>query len=110
MSVYRDPIKKGFGKIKTRYMKILFVVTQCNTFRINSGGANRNNMFVKALSEIGQVDVVSFYEEGLKSNIKNCDVIYSGIIHDKYHYVNSVVSWILMTLSPSNPYSYYKKR
>lgn len=90
-------------------MKILFVVTQCDIFRINSGGANRNNMFVKALSEMGHVDVVSFNEEGLKSNIKNCDVIYSGIIHDKYHYVNSVVSWILMTLSPSNPYSYYKR-
>lgn len=90
-------------------MKILFVVTQCDIFRINSGGANRNNMFVKALSEMGHVDVVSFNEEGLKSNIKNCDVIYSEIIHDKHHYVDSVVSWIKMTLSPTNPYSYYKR-
>jgi len=90
-------------------MKILFIATKCNIFKINSGGANRNNMYVKALSEMGHVDVVSFNEEGLKSNIKNCDVIYSEIIHDKHHYVDSVVSWILMSLSPSNPYSYYKK-
>lgn len=90
-------------------MKILFVVTQCDIFRINSGGANRNNMFVKALSEMGHIDVVSFNEEGLKSNIKNCDVIYSEIIHDKHHYVDFVISWIFMSLSPSNPYSYYRR-
>ena len=90
-------------------MKILFIATKCNIFKINSGGANRNNMYVKALSKMGHVDVISFYEEGLKSNIKNCDIVYSKIINDNHHYVDFAISLINMTLSPTNPYSYYKR-
>jgi len=37
-------------------MKILFIATKCNIFKINSGGANRNNMYVKALSEMFKAD------------------------------------------------------
>lgn len=58
--------------------KILFINPHFPLFSTpTSGGANRSQMFLKALTEVGHVDVVSFWENE-KSNLPNCDVIYSG--------------------------------
>lgn len=90
-------------------MNILFVASNCSIFEINSGGAMRNNMFVRALSKIGHVDVISFYQKHLVSNINNCDVIYSEIIKEEHSNWESLRSWLLITLKPKDPTSYYKK-
>lgn len=59
-------------------MKILFVNTQFPLFSApNCGGANRSQMFLRALTQVGQVDVMSFWENE-KSDLRNCEVIYSG--------------------------------
>ena len=89
-------------------MKILFVVSRCNLFKIDSGGANRNNLFVKALAKIGHVDIVSFSCENAISDIGNCNVIYSNHIARHCGYVESARAWLSMSLFPNNPYSYFR--
>ena len=49
--------------------KILFVSCKFRMFdNLDCGAANRSTMFVKSLSKIGSVNVVSFYKEPIKSN------------------------------------------
>lgn len=58
--------------------KILFINPHFPLFSTPTcGGANRSQMFLRALTEVGHVDVVSFWENEI-SNIPNCDVIHSG--------------------------------
>ena len=90
-------------------MNILFVVNSDNKiFEVDSGGALRNNLFVRALSEIGHVDVICFSQNDIVSNIKNCDVIYSKRLTDTKDLKEVFRSLLSVTLWPSNPYSYYK--
>lgn len=89
-------------------MKILFVASVCNLFEVHSGGALRNNMFVEALSHIGHVDIITFHQKKIVSNIQNSDVIYSDIIEDKNYSWDFARSWLSIALMPNNPYSYYK--
>ena len=56
-------------------MKILFITSNSALFSLDSGGAMRNNLFVGALSQIGHVDVISFNQKDLVSNVNNCNVI-----------------------------------
>lgn len=57
-------------------MNILFVT---NLFRMfgdsNCGASNRSTMFVKALAQLGHVDVITFAGEDV-SNIPNCEVVF----------------------------------
>lgn len=46
-------------------MNILFISTEGCFDSVKTGGAVRDHMFLKALSQIGHVDVISFYEEPL---------------------------------------------
>ena len=89
-------------------MKILYIVYVCNIFKIDSGGALRNTLFAKALSEIGHVDVICFSRNKVVSNIPNCDVVFSKEISDYVSPIDSVKSLIKTLVRPSNPSSYYK--
>lgn len=68
----------------------------------------RNNLFVEALSKIGHVDVISFHQDSLVSNIENCDVIYSEVIKERHSYLEFARSWLSIAIRPDSPYSYYK--
>jgi glycosyltransferase involved in cell wall biosynthesis len=90
-------------------MNILFVINSDNKlFEIDSGGALRNNLFVRALSEVGHVDVICFSQNGIVSNIQNCDVIYSKRLTDFKDLKEVIRSLLCVTIWPSNPYSYYQ--
>ena len=77
-------------------------------FQINSGSALRSNLLIKALSEIGSVDVICFSILDLESNIPNCKVIYSQAIWDEKGYKEVLCSLFRMTVRPSDPYSYFR--
>lgn len=89
-------------------MNILFVVNNSNIFKINSGGALRNYLFAKALSEVGHVDIISFGNDNEVSNISDCEVIFSKKIRDSYSSVGGIRSLVCATLWPENPDSYYQ--
>lgn len=58
--------------------KILFINPHFPLFSTPAcGGANRSQMFLRALTHVGHVDVVSLWENE-HSSLPNCDVIYSG--------------------------------
>ena len=90
-------------------MKILFVSNRLSVFKVDSGGANRNNMLVKALARLGHVDVASFYQEEVNETVANCDVAYSHHIDDYHGYLESARALLSFILFPKNPYSYYRK-
>lgn len=90
-------------------MRILLIANRFNKiFKIDSGGALRNNLFVRALSEIGHVDVICFSHNGLVSNIPNCDVIFSKMMYKDEGYMEAARSLVCMTLWPLKPNSYYQ--
>lgn len=64
-------------------MNILFISEESCFDSVKTGSAVRDHMFVKALSQIGHVDVISFYKEPLVSNFPNCDVVFSKHIKDE---------------------------
>lgn len=58
--------------------KILFINPHFPLFSTPTcGGANRSQMFLKALAHVGHVDVVSFWDNE-ESDLPNCKVIHSG--------------------------------
>lgn len=95
-------------------MNILFVSCKYNLFdKIDCGAATRSTLFVKALTTLGHVDVISFGKEQIKSNIPNCDVVYSKHLEPTFHFKDKIRTRILYILKPFDPNSYYvcdKKR
>lgn len=85
------------------------MVNICRIFQINSGGSLRNNLFLKALSELGHVDIISFAEDGIVSNMTNSDVLYSKYIQIKDSRAGHIRSLIKLAFCPNNPYSFYEK-
>lgn len=106
--LYRTRIVYKRNKGRNKNMNILFVVNKCNIFKINSGGALRNNLFVRALSEIGNVDIIAFDSENEISNIQNCNVIFSKIMKDTFSRFGGIRSIVQVTFWPKNPNSYYQ--
>ena len=91
-------------------MKFLLVLnTNHNVFQVDSGAALRSNLLIKALSNIGDVDIICFSKNELVSNIPNCKVIYSQSIWDNKNYLGVIRDLILMTIRPSSPFSYYQE-
>lgn len=95
-------------------MNILFVNCVFNMFcGIDSGAANRTTLFVKALSQIGHVDVISFYPEPVFSNIKDCEVVFSGNVENTLN-INSnktvrlLRKWTKLVFCPYDLYNYYR--
>lgn len=94
-------------------MKLLFVLDKYGLFGTpNSGASNRNTLFVKALTKLGHVDVCSFSDEAIVSDIEAVDIVYSNtkcVFSEKGNkYVRGLLSLIWMTLSPLNPNAYYR--
>lgn len=59
-------------------MNILFLNNYFPIFGgADSGASNRSTMFISALAELGNVDVVSFRKDG-PVNIANCNYVYNG--------------------------------
>ena len=88
-------------------MRILFVVYGCDIFKIDSGGALRNTLFAKALSEIGYVDIICFSRDGVVSDIPNCDVLYSKKMYEHNNLLDSIRTLVGTIFFPLSPYSYY---
>ena len=73
------------------------------------GGANRSQMFLKALTQMGHVDVVSFWENET-SDLSNCDVIHTGCPEfgpiDSYErvekYIRLLAPWNANNIFPLN--------
>ena len=94
-------------------MKILFVLDKLGLFgNPKDGGSHRNTMFVKALTKLGHVDVCSFSEEAVASDIDDCDVVYSNQYMKKESignkYIYNALSLLKVLFFPSNPNSYFK--
>lgn len=88
---------------------LLVLNTVQNVFQIDSGAGLRSNLFIKALSEIGEVDVICFSMNGLVSNIPNCKVLFCQKIWDERNYREIFRTLVNMTIRPSDPYSYFKE-
>lgn len=84
--------------------QFLFISNWINPFEPHFGGAQRSNLFLRALLNVGHVDFAIF-QEGVKSNMKNCDVVYSQEIeHEK---ISRLQKWSGL-LTPWKPYSIYR--
>lgn len=95
-------------------MKILLVIDKCGMFgNPIGGGSNRSTLFVKALTRLGHVDVCSFSDEEVISDIKDCDVVYSNQDLRSWRKIGSpllrgIMSFIRMAFQPHHPNSYYE--
>lgn len=76
-------------------MKILFVNCKFKLFDgIYCGAANRNSMFIKGLTQFGQVDVISFRGDDGKSDIENCNLVFSKDIKTIPVKSNKIISFL----------------
>lgn len=95
-------------------MNILFINCVFNMFDgIDSGAANRTTLFVKALSEIAHVDVISFYPQPVISNIPDCKVVFSGNVENPLNMNSNKVfrslhKWTKLIFTPFDMYNYYR--
>lgn len=96
-------------------MNILFISCKFRLFdSLDCGASHRSTMFVKALSEVGHVDVISFYKEPVSSNIENCDVIYNSYIPQSSSLGNNGIlkrggNLLKLFFNPWNPHNYYRE-
>lgn len=90
-------------------MNILFVSKRFRVFgQLDCGAANRSYMFVKALAQIGQVDVVSFCDGSQQSDIKNCRLVWGSNVEENKSIVHRVVKNIRLVLTPWAVSGYYE--
>ena len=91
-------------------MKILYVIERYGMFGVpNNGASQRNTLFAKALAQFGHVDVCSFSEDEIVSDIEDCDVVYSNPIQDESNrFARYVRPFIRLFFSPATPPSYFK--
>lgn len=84
--------------------RFLFVSDWINPFEPHFGGAQRSNLLLRAILELGEVDVIAF-AGGVVSNMKGCNVLYSQEMRT-FPYVSRLKKWGGL-LTPWNPYSIY---
>ena len=94
---------------KDKSMSILFVNCEFRLFDgIDCGAGNRSTMFVRSLSKVGHVDVLSFYKEPLVSNVPNCDVVQnSKTLQAKHKRWEYWYANFRLLITPMSPYAYY---
>lgn len=96
-------------------MNILFVSCKFRLFdSLDCGASHRSTMLVKALSEIGHVDVISFCKDPVLSNITNCDVIYNTYLpqlssSDNNSILKRGINLLKLFFTPWNPLCYYRE-
>lgn len=102
-------------------MNILFVNENWNLFdKMDCGASNRSTMFIRALTGLGHVDVISFGAGEQVSNIPDCDVVYcsdgSETEVDKRHIMpkfirnisHGINNWLQLFFNPTSPATYYE--
>ena len=92
-------------------MKILFVSSDFPIFDgLDCGASNRSTLFIEALSKNAFVDVISFYEKPVVSNVKNCKVIgcYPLKRIKKLSRKDKILNYVDTIFRPFSPYTYYK--
>ena len=95
-------------------MNILFISCNYRMFEgVDCGASNRSTMFVKALSNLGHVDVVSFYKEPIYSNVDNCDVVYCSSSENKVNPqttgpAHTGAKFLKLLFKNKDVYSYYE--
>lgn len=88
-------------------MNILFVNNFYHLFdKIDSGASNRSTMFIRALAQIGHVDVISFTDDEV-SNVENCDVVFSCSIPNSVSANAKRLDKFLNLFRFNDPYSQY---
>ena len=75
--------------------------------RLDSGASVRNTLFVRALSQLGHVDVISFHRDELKSNIENCDVINAWVPKAEKRDSFRGKGWLDLIFRPFSPFTYF---
>lgn len=89
-------------------MNILFVNSGLSIGKTDSGGAVRTIMMMKALSQVGSVDVISFNEKE-ECVVEGVSVIYNGLLDSHHSHKTSRLGKLLRLLGSKNPYNYYEK-
>lgn len=89
-------------------MNILFVNCYLSIGKIDCGASVRIIMMLKALSQIGSVDVISFRERE-ECAVEGIHVIYNGLVESQHSHKESRLRKLLRLLGPKNPYNYYDK-
>lgn len=85
-------------------MNILFISPWINPFEPYYGAAQRSHLLLRALSEMGNVDVVVF-EERIESNIRGCSVIRMEPVQSSRR-LSRVKKWFGLMV-PWKPYSLF---
>ena len=94
-------------------MNFLFVSGRVPILNHIVGGAGvRSSALIKALAQIGNVDVISFVKEPIESHIPNCNVVYSKYVPNENRLLlNSVRNRVWRNLKlffqPRNPHTYF---
>lgn len=87
-------------------MKILFVNNEYNLFAAADCGASQRSMrYIRALTQVGHVDVVSFVDNTI-SNMDGVDVLYSQSLEHVYHRENRISKYLKL-FDFSKPYKIY---
>lgn len=90
-------------------MEILFVNNVFNLFaKADSGASQRSMRMLKALSQVGHVDVVSFVDDTV-SNVPNVDVLYSKSVDLVSAPIGRIEKFLKLFQSHS-PYSIYPQQ
>lgn len=89
-------------------MNILFVNCRYNLFDgIDCGAANRSTMFVKALTEISNVDIISFNKEAIRTTFQNCKVVFDKYIPNQNSKRQVLYRRLHTIFLPWTPKAYY---
>ncbi len=91
-------------------MEILFINDDCSLIfdRLETGASVRTTLFIKALANLGHVNIISFYKDELKSNIGNCDIIINAnVTEPKARKSYRGKKWVDQFFRPMNPYTYF---
>ena len=89
-------------------MNFLFVNCYISIGKTDSGASVRTSMMLKALSQIGSVDVISFREPE-DCAIEGIHIIYNGLVESPHSHKESRFRKLLRLFDPKNPYNYYDK-
>ena len=87
-------------------MNLLFINNQFNLFsKADSGASQRSMLIIRAMAQVGHVDVVSFVDE-TESNVPNVDVVYSGNINTSHDYEGRLGKFLKL-FRWNHPYDIY---
>lgn len=87
-------------------MKILYITSHYNPFDTSTGSGQRYNLLLRACTQLGKVDVVTFADD-VQSNIPNVDVVYGKLCPKKIY--GGRWNRFKRMLRPWSLYSFFEK-